>query len=209
MMIGIWNYTVILTYISLASSACGMVLALNGRIVTALVMLAFSGLCDAFDGRIARAKKDRTDSEILFGIQLDSLCDVICFGLFPGIICYQLGLTHPIGIALIIFYCISAVARLAYYNMLELERDAEDTSPHCYYGLPVTSIVVIFPLTYMISLWVPEHMMVLVWELILLITGGLFISNIRIPKPGLRHILILSIAVAALFLIIPFAADAI
>lgn len=56
-MIGIWNYTVVLTYISLASSAYGMVLALNNKIISALLCLAFSGLCDAFDGRIARSKK--------------------------------------------------------------------------------------------------------------------------------------------------------
>lgn len=38
----------------------------------------------------------------------------------------------------------------------------------------------------------------------LLITGGLFISNIRVPKPGLRQILLISVGVAALFLAMPF-----
>lgn len=203
-MIGIWNYTVVLTYISLASSAYGMVLALNNKIISALLCLAFSGLCDAFDGRIARSKKDRTDSEILFGIQLDSLCDVICFGFLPGLICYQLGLNSPIGIALIIFYCIAAVARLAYYNVLELERDSEDAAPHCYHGLPVTSIVVVFPLLYFATDWIPARFNPLLWELMLLVMGGLFLSNIKIPKPGLRQILILTIVVVSLFLAMPF-----
>ena len=123
-MIGFWNYTVLLTYLSLASSVCGMVFAFDGKIMSALACLAFSGLCDAFDGRVARSKKDRTDSEKMFGIQLDSLCDVVGFGFLPGIICYKLGLQSPVGVALIIFYCIASVARLAYYNMLEIDFDA-------------------------------------------------------------------------------------
>lgn len=203
-MIGIWNYTVILTYMSLASSAYSMVLALNDKIIPALLCLAFSGLCDAFDGRIARSKKNRTNAEILFGIQLDSLCDVICFGFLPGIICYQLGLNSPVGVALIIFYCIAAVARLAYYNVLEMDQDRQDTAPHCYHGLPVTSIVVIFPLLYFAAYWIPPRFEPLLWELMLLVTGGLFLSNIKIAKPGLRQILILTIAVVSLFLTMPF-----
>lgn len=187
-MIGIWNYTVILTYMSLASAACGMTLAINEQIGPALVCLAFSGLCDAFDGRVARSKPNRTDSEILYGIQLDSLCDVVCFGFFPVVICYQLGLTTPIGIGSMIFYCIASVARLAYFNTLELERDPDDTSPKCYHGLPITSIVVIFPIFYAISNWIPDAGQHLFWELMLVVTGGLFISNIRIGKPKLRHI---------------------
>lgn len=203
-MIGFWNYTVLLTYLSLASSVCGMVFAFDGKIVPALACLAFSGLCDAFDGRVARSKKDRTASEKMFGIQLDSLCDVVGFGFLPGIICYKLGLHSPVGVGLIIFYCIASVARLAYYNMLEIEKDGSEQSKHCYYGLPITSIVVIFPVTYYIAYFLPSHFETLVWELMLLVTGGLFISNIRVPKPGLRQILLISLGVATLFLAMPF-----
>lgn len=203
-MIGYWNYTVVLTYMSLASAVGGMVFAFDGRIMSALACLAFSGICDAFDGRIARSKKDRTEAEKIFGIQLDSLCDVIGFGFLPGIICYKLGLQTPVGIALIVFYCIASVARLAYYNTVELERDSSDLSARCYYGLPITSIVVIFPVTYYIAFLLPARFETLVWELMLLITGGLFISNIRFPKPGVLQILLIALVVAALFLAMPF-----
>lgn len=204
-MIGIWNYTVILTYTSLASAVCGMIMAMNGRIMTALLCLAFSGLCDAFDGRIARSKKNRTNAEVLFGIELDSLCDVVAFGFLPTVICYQMGVHSWPGIVLIIFYCIAAVARLAYYNMLELdtERKAEEGTEY-YYGLPVTSIAVIFPVLYFVSYWITIEFKPLVWELMLLIVGGMFISNIRIAKPKLVHILILTLIVAALFIAMPF-----
>ena len=103
-MIGYYNYTVVLTYISLASSVFGMTQAIHGRFKTAILCLAISGLCDMFDGKIARTKKDRTEDEKAFGIQIDSLCDVVCFGAFPALICYLLGVRGPIGIAAIILY---------------------------------------------------------------------------------------------------------
>ena len=82
-MIGFYSYTVILTYLGLASAALGMMLTFNGFARYALFCLAFSGLCDMFDGKVARTKANRTEDEKRFGIQIDSLCDVVCFGAFP------------------------------------------------------------------------------------------------------------------------------
>ena len=81
-MIGFYDYTVVVTYISLVSSIVGMFCAIDGKLTIAVFCLAFSGLCDMFDGKIARTKKDRTDDEKSFGIQIDSLCDIVCFGIF-------------------------------------------------------------------------------------------------------------------------------
>ena len=66
-MIGYYNYTVILTYFSLMSSMAGMMFTVNGRFKSAVFCLALSGLCDMFDGKIARRKKDRTEDEKKFG----------------------------------------------------------------------------------------------------------------------------------------------
>ena len=56
-MIGFYDYTVILTYLSLASSTLGIFLAINGNPLGAIWALLFSGLCDLFDGRVASSKK--------------------------------------------------------------------------------------------------------------------------------------------------------
>lgn len=56
-MIGFYDYTVVVTYISLVSSILGMFCAIDGRLTLAVSCLAFSGLCDMFDGKIARTKK--------------------------------------------------------------------------------------------------------------------------------------------------------
>lgn len=87
--IGYYNYTVILTYISLFCSIAGMLFTVNGWYKMAVLCLALSGLCDMFDGKIARRKTDRTDDEKCFGIQIDSLCDMVCFGAFPILLALQ------------------------------------------------------------------------------------------------------------------------
>ncbi len=66
-MIGFYNYTVILTYIGLMSSVLGMTQVFEGHYRAALLCLIISGTCDMFDGKIARAKKDRTKQEKVFG----------------------------------------------------------------------------------------------------------------------------------------------
>ena len=70
-MLGYYNYTVILTYVSLISSGLGIIISLTGEghPYIGTFFLLFCGLCDAFDGKVARTKKDRTEMEMKFGIQ--------------------------------------------------------------------------------------------------------------------------------------------
>mgnify|MGYP007032777772 FL=1 len=57
-----------------------------------------------FDGKIARTKKNRTEDEKQFGIQIDSLCDVVCFGVFPIVLCYELGMRRIYSMAILVLY---------------------------------------------------------------------------------------------------------
>ena len=90
-LIGFYNYTVWLTFIGMLSSVVGMGFAVQGKIIAAVICLMFSGFCDMFDGIVARTKKDRTDEEKRFGIQLDSLSDIVCFGVLPFVIGVSVG----------------------------------------------------------------------------------------------------------------------
>ena len=83
-MIGFYNYTVVLTYIGLASSVLGIFTAFDGKPSMAVICLIISGICDMFDGKIARTM-DRTQMEKRFGIQIDSLCDLVSFGILPAL----------------------------------------------------------------------------------------------------------------------------
>ena len=190
--IGFYDYTVILTYMSLISSVFGITQAIHGDYKTAIFCLAFSGICDAFDGRVARSKKNRTEDEKAFGIQLDSLCDVICFGVFPALICYLLGVRGVLGLLLVFFYCTCAVIRLAFFNVLEGKRQKEEGGCNkTYRGLPVTSIAFILPLTFWLQFLLPELGFQVLLHAVLGVVGFLFILDFPLRKPGLKTILAL------------------
>ena len=95
----------------------GMLFSLNGCPKMAVVCLAVSGFCDMFDGKIARTKKNRTEVEKRFGIQIDSLADIICFGVAPSLIAYRMGMNHIVGIAILMFYVLAGLIRLAWFNV--------------------------------------------------------------------------------------------
>lgn len=181
--IGYYNYTVILTYVSLVSGVIGIKFAYEGKLGIAICCLAFSGLCDMFDGVVARSKKNRTADEKSFGIQLDSLCDVICFGVFPAVYLYFSGVNGIIGSLILIFYILCALIRLAFFNVLETKRQSsENGCAKGYRGLPVTTAAIIFPLFYLIGMLLPEGAMTVINHILPVAMGTLFISDIRIPK---------------------------
>jgi CDP-diacylglycerol--serine O-phosphatidyltransferase len=190
--IGFYDYTVVLTYASLLSSVFGITQAIHGDYKTAIFCLAISGILDAFDGRVARTKKGRTTDEKNFGIQLDSLCDAICFGIFPAMICYLLGVRGILGLALVFFYCTCAVIRLAFFNVLEAKRQQEEGGCNkTYRGLPVTSIAFILPLAFWLQFILPDMAFLVLLHILPALVGFLFILDFPLRKPGLRGILIL------------------
>lgn len=205
-MIGFFNYTVVLTYLSLCSSVMGILFTLNCCFGRAIACLALSGLLDAFDGKVARTKKDRTDDEKRFGIQIDSLCDMICFGIFPVIFCYFSGMTGPISVVILIFYTLAGLIRLAYYNVLEETRQQKTDQNRKYYnGLPITSISIILPLLYVISSMAGAYFLPIL-NVAMLITGLLFIINFHFRKPTNIQlgIIILIVGCAVAYLLVHF-----
>ena len=87
-MLGVYDYTVILTYMSLISATTGILVSLPGygHPYIGVFFLLACGLCDAFDGMVARTKKNRTVFHKNFGVQIDSLSDLVAFGVLPACI---------------------------------------------------------------------------------------------------------------------------
>lgn len=198
MFLGFYDYTVVLTYISLGISVFGITMALEGNFRMAIFCLALSGLCDMFDGKIARTKKNRTEDEKNFGIQIDSLCDVVCFGVFPAMICYCLGVNTPAGVAALIFYSIASVIRLAYFNVTEAKRQTQTEENRKYYqGLPITSMAIILPFLYLMRRYYMIHFLIVI-HIAVIIVGLLFILNIKAKKPQnpVRILLVVVVALA-------------
>ncbi len=162
-----------------------------------------SGLLDTFDGKVARSKKNRTEDEKLYGIQLDSLADVICFGVFPAMICYLMGVRGLLGGVAIAFYGLCGVIRLAYFNVLETGRQADpEAGEKVYHGLPITSIAVILPLTFLLGFLVPGKIFPMILLGMLFLVGLLFIVDFKLRKPKNWMLAVLIVLVAAAVLVI-------
>ena len=93
-MIGFYDYTVIATYGALFIALHGIYSSAAGNPAAGLLCLICCGVIDTFDGRIARSKKDRTADGRRFGIQIDSLNDLVCFGVLPASIGAAFGMNN-------------------------------------------------------------------------------------------------------------------
>ena len=190
--IGFYDYTVILTYLSVASAIVGMVFAHKGIFGAAMLCLFLSGFCDAFDGTVARTKKNRTEDEKAFGIQLDCLCDVVSFGVAPAFTCYCMGVNTVPGLVILCVYVVCAVIRLAFFNVQEAKRQQVESGCNKYYrGLPVTSSAIILPAFYLLRSLLPGKVFTLALHGLCGLIAFLFVLDFRVKKPDFSKILCL------------------
>ena len=219
-MIGFYDYTVILTYLSLLSAVLGMVMTVTGHPIIATMCLLFCGLCDMFDGKVARSKKNRTAEEKSFGIQIDSLTDIVAFGILPAMIMLFLCGYSWYAYIIAALYVLAGLIRLAYFNVTEEQRQKEtDECRKTYSGLPITSAALIFPVFYCVisagCVWIDriERFGQLFANLpfrltlcaITAITGLFFILPIKIRKPQSKELwafFALGVLVALVLLIV-------
>ena len=200
-MIGFYNYTVILTYLSLCSAVVGITQVFEGRERIAILCLLISGICDLFDGKVARHKKDRTDQEKLFGIQIDSLCDLVAFGVLPACIGYKLGFNYGLGLAAAVLIVLCGLIRLGYFNVKEEERQrntAENRKE--YQGVPITTSSIILPLLFLAKKNIPDAAYPYVFQGFMVALSILFVANIKVKKFSARSIFIM-FTLAALVII--------
>lgn len=187
--IGFYDYTVILTYLSVASAVVGMIFAHKGIFGAAMLCLFLSGFCDAFDGTVARTKKNRTEDEKAFGIQLDSLCDVVSFGAAPAFACYCMGVDSFVGIVILCAYVICAVIRLAFFNVQEAKRQQVESGGNKYYrGLPVTASSLVFPVFFLLRPLLPGRVFVAALHFLCGLVAFLFVLDFRVKKPELSKL---------------------
>ena len=206
-MIGYYNVSVILTYIGLLSSLFGMANLSVARsnpwaIKIAFLCLLFSGLCDMFDGKIAR-RTNRSPEAREFGIQIDSLCDLICFGVYPAFIVITISRKHWISMLAGALFVLGGVIRLAYFNVVENERQHQTSENRKYYqGLPITSSALIFPFIYAVEGLVNRYKpkipiqipsMNLIYTIIMFLVAFLFVWDIKVKKPGIKETVVMGI----------------
>ena len=200
MFIGKWNKSVILTYIGLAVSIFGILICFNNNeksVNFAMSCLIIAGICDLFDGAVARKCK-RTEQEKNFGIELDSLVDTIDFIALPIAIFLRLQMNTWYHFLIIVIFAICGIARLAHFNIT-----AEDNSkPVKYYtGLPVTYTAMIFPIFYLLKYIMPLNIFNIIYTILIAFVAILNIINLKIKKPrGIAYLIFPLLAIIMLVL---------
>jgi len=159
---------------------CGfyaMVAAINGKFVAAAYAIVIAGIFDNLDGKIARA----TRSTSQFGVEFDSLADLVSFGVAPGLLMYQWVLS-PLGrigwLAAFLFVVCGAL-RLARFN-----AQVGTTSSEHFVGLPIpagagmNAVVVLF----CHNIGVADQVPPLIMLLMLYCLSFLMVSTIKYPS---------------------------
>jgi CDP-diacylglycerol---serine O-phosphatidyltransferase len=108
----------------------------------AFILLPMALVCDVFDGMVARAQKRR---QSVLGGDLDSLADVISFGVAPAVLGFTLGLRGGWDVLCLTYLVVCGVSRLARFNVTAAAlADAETGKVKYFEGTPIpTSIVIV------------------------------------------------------------------
>lgn len=187
--------------ITIGNAACGTGAVLcsmsymasrdRDAIWAALVLLPLALICDALDGTVARWRRKSSP----LGADLDSLADIVSFGVAPAALGFALGLRGGWDAVVLCYFVACGIARLARYNVTAAALSDESGKVKYYEGTPIpTSLALVLALGVAFgtgrsheALWFGAielgpfvfHPLSLIYA----ISGSLMISTIRIPKP--------------------------
>src|SRR6059036_3456214 len=167
-----------------------MVLASRGEFYRAGWYIVFAGILDTLDGRVARLSNTGTR----FGGELDSLVDIVSFGVAPAFIIYQLEFASAGQAEWIFcyFYVMAAAIRLARFNITQAGR-----SKRYFIGLPSPAagmtLATFYPFTTTevwrhLAPYLPRHHLM---QFVMILLSILMVSNVRyatMPRAGLRSV---------------------
>lgn len=203
-MLGYYNYTVILTYIGMLTGFTGIIYSFDGDAVKAMICLMIAGFCDMFDGAIA-STRERNCDEKCFGIQIDSLSDLVCFGVLPAVIVLNLNRQNGMVPGISAVYVLCALIRLAYFNVDEQNRQRESTaSREIYYGMPVTLSALFLPFLYGLLCLFSRRSNVSL-AVLLFVMAVLFLMPFPLKKPKIVGKLCVLLCGVAEILLVAFA----
>ena len=162
----------------LLSALLGIYFAILGVFPAAMIGIVWAVVFDWLDGRVARRAKDRTDEQRAFGGQLDSLIDVVSFGVAPAVVLlavggYQAWLIPGAAVALG-----AAVIRLSYFNVFGLADGST------YRGLALDNNALILVALFVFQPLLAKPVFVGLLYAMLIALAVLNLAPIRTPKFG-------------------------
>ncbi|MGI6679748.1 MAG: CDP-diacylglycerol--serine O-phosphatidyltransferase [Dehalobacterium sp.] len=165
------SFSIVPSLFTVANLVLGILAIINimgDKFYYAAVFIILAMIMDVLDGRVAR----KLDVSSNFGKELDSLADVVSFGVAPAILVYaqSLEVYQWLGLIVIIWYAVAGALRLARFNVI--------TTSGYYQGVPITAAGSFLAFL----LFFPHLISPVVYLLITLALGFLMISTIRVPK---------------------------
>lgn len=169
--------------ISLAGLACallGIHFAVTGRFEAAMIGLVWAVAFDWLDGRVARRMPDRSAEQREFGMQLDSLIDVVSFGVAPALLLLSAGGYGAwlLPGAFVVFA--ASVVRLAYFNVFGLVQG------ETYRGLALDNNMLLLVALFAFRPLMSQLVFAIVLYVVLMGLSALNLAPIRTPKLGGR-----------------------
>jgi CDP-diacylglycerol---serine O-phosphatidyltransferase len=188
-------------FLTLGNAACGVIAIFAvmayvetrdlRRLLAAAALIPLALVFDVLDGRVARSRRKHS----AMGRELDSLADVISFGVAPAAIAYGAGMTGLWDVVILVYFVACGVSRLARFNVTAEQLSAGADKVKYFEGTPIPSSLVLVAVV-AASAWLERvgdmlpfgavrlgaghlHPLTLLWAL----SGSLMISKtIRIPK---------------------------
>ncbi len=204
MFIGFYSVANAVTMFGLVSAIVSCFLAANGNFKFAIWMMFLSFICDATDGRLARASK-RTEKQVFYGVQLDSLCDAISFGFVPCFIAYSFGFNTWFDLIVYCLFILCGVIRLAYFNTLANFNPNKKVK--YFRGVPIPASVFVISVLFLLTTFIPATAMAWIFRIAFIGLGLGYILNIPVKKPELKTGLILLAVEVVLLLVMAIAGD--
>ena len=182
--------------ITIANGCCGMGAVFQAMrflqeqqpvhiyLATALIPLAIA--LDVLDGRVARWRQRQS----AMGREMDSLADLISFGVAPAAIAYAAGLSTILDQAMLMFFAVCGLSRLARYNITAEELSGASGKVAYYEGTPIPTSIL--PLVILVAAFHWDHLLPVaisgvrfhLVSVLFVISGSLMVSKtLRIPKP--------------------------
>lgn len=162
----------------LVSAVLGVYFAILGVFPAAMIGLVWAVAFDWLDGRVARGMKDRTEEQRAFGAHLDSLIDVVSFGVAPAVVLLSIGGFRPWFLPGAVVILSAAVIRLSYFNLFGL-ADAST-----YRGMALDNNVIILVLLFTFQRMFGAPLFAIVVYGALMVLALLNVAPIRTPKFG-------------------------
>lgn len=168
----------LISLVGLASALLGIYYAILGVYPAAMIGLIWAVVFDWLDGRVARKMSGRTNEQREYGAQLDSLIDVISFGVAPAVLLLSVGGFRPQFLIGGFVILAAAVIRLAYFNTFGMA----DSST--YRGLALDNNVIVLVAFFALQPVLDASVFLFALFGLLMLLATLNVAPIKTPKFG-------------------------